>query len=249
MADILYIESKFYSSFKAVDYEVEKVVLEMQKRGIILNKKLHLYLQFAFRELFNNAVEHGNHMDETKKIIYRVWVDETHVEIEVEDCGDGFDLALMSNAHLNDEVLRHRKRGLISMLHMGFFLRRDANRVYATLPLIDERERREKRGNKMNITIEDDVAYCSSLPNISGANVDDMATFMRRRLNNGHHVSEVVMDMTNSEIIDSIGISFLIHMFKELEDKGMTMRFKGTSEELLGLFQIMRLDEVFKFEK
>lgn len=55
------------------------------------------------------------------------------------------------------------------------------------------------------------------------------------------------LDLSQSESIDSIGITFLIGVYKTLSSRGKSLELKGVSGPMMQLFKIMKLDEVFKF--
>lgn len=60
--------------------------------------------------------------------------------------------------------------------------------------------------------------------------------------------NELVLNLFDVKIIDSIGLSFIISLFKTVS--GLDRRFKivGTNQDIRQLFQIMKLDQVIEIE-
>jgi anti-sigma regulatory factor (Ser/Thr protein kinase) len=123
------------STFQEVDATVESVKecfqgLECPK----LSAKKNIIL-LALRELLNNAVKHGNHLDNHKKIMYEIGCDGRKFQLDVWDEGLGFRLP----DHRGDEsvngVLHMSSRGLFIIQKMNFQLSVTAGHVSAILDL------------------------------------------------------------------------------------------------------------------
>ena len=59
---------------------------------------------------------------------------------------------------------------------------------------------------------------------------------------------EVVIDMGKVNYIDSTGITFLIGLYKNLLRKNKKMRITGARKEIMELFTIVDLTELFQAE-
>lgn len=87
------------------------VVRECQWRGIE-DESLLSNISISVDELLNNALMHGNDLDETKKILVRMFFEHEKFTLQVEDEGEGFDYKhLLSEFSENAETLP-TKRGL-----------------------------------------------------------------------------------------------------------------------------------------
>lgn len=56
---------------------------------------------------------------------------------------------------------------------------------------------------------------------------------------------ELIVDLEQVNHIDSTGITFLIGLYKNTKSKDRRFSLVGVSEEILHLFKLMRLDEIF----
>lgn len=60
----------------------------------------------------------------------------------------------------------------------------------------------------------------------------------------GDH-KDVIVNMERVKYIDSMGITFLIGMYKQLSIKEKSLKLINVSSEIRSLFSIMKLDTVF----
>lgn len=249
MLSIIKLQSYFKSTFERADKEVEKILENIIKEGIKLDSRSKFYLQFVLRELFNNAVEHGNKMDVNKEVQYCLEISKDLFEIQVTDCGDGFQIMDIMESEKNNSVIRERNRGISTLVDMGFIINTSNSGIQAKLNLEKFFIMEERSGNKMNITIENGVANCVITTSLVTVNVKDMVEIAKKRLEGDEMYDSVVINLEASESVDSMGITFLIGMYKTITAKGKTISLSGVSEEMMNLFKIMKLDEIFAFEK
>lgn len=101
-------DKEIFSSFAEVDEVVKEALGELQKENIEGFEKAEFRINFMMREILNNAVEHGNHFDRTKKVQLTIEYINNVLFFKVVDEGKGID----KNRHgINDFVLRERNRG------------------------------------------------------------------------------------------------------------------------------------------
>jgi len=92
----------------------EKAVLDEAARcGFCENTAFAIKL--ALEEAFTNAFRHGNKCDPRKHIIVRYEVTAEHIEIEVEDEGDGFDPNQVPDPTQPEFIDRPHGRGIMLM--------------------------------------------------------------------------------------------------------------------------------------
>jgi anti-sigma B factor antagonist len=58
--------------------------------------------------------------------------------------------------------------------------------------------------------------------------------------------AKLVLNLINVEFMDSSGLTVIISMLKALKAQGGRLVLSGVSKELTSLFQLTRLDKVFK---
>ncbi len=59
---------------------------------------------------------------------------------------------------------------------------------------------------------------------------------------------ELVLDLTNTKNIDSVGITFVIGQYKQMKGDGRLFRISGASNDVKSLFKLMKLDQFFDLE-
>ena len=201
------------------------------------------------RELFNNSVEHGNKMDESKFVKYRIKLTKTVFELSVSDGGNGFHLDTIIEKERNDSIMRQRNRGLIALMDIGFLLETQNACINVSLELNKSMMMEEGEDSIMEIKIENGVAHCLVKKNLITPNIKDLVETMQKGLNEETAFNTVVIDFTVSNSIDSMGITFLVGVYKTYKEKGMTVELKGVTPAMLNLFKIMRLDKIFEIDK
>jgi anti-sigma regulatory factor (Ser/Thr protein kinase) len=124
------------STFAAVEAEVGRIIAYLQNRDCPgLNRPCNV-IDFALRELLNNAVEHGNEMNPAKKVSGRVDYSRGRLLLEVFDEGPGFTLTpkmLKIGPFLED-----RGRGLAILVRIGFRVRATRKGVRAEWKVTEE---------------------------------------------------------------------------------------------------------------
>lgn len=56
---------------------------------------------------------------------------------------------------------------------------------------------------------------------------------------------ELVLDLNHMENIDSVGVTFVINLYKTIKNDGKLFRVVGASSDVQSLFKLMRLDQFF----
>ena len=97
----------------AVKHAESAVLEEAARRGICENTAFAIKL--ALEEAFTNDFRHGNKCDPDKHIIVRYEVTSEHIEIEVEDEGDGFDPDQVPDPTQPEFIDRPHGRGIMLM--------------------------------------------------------------------------------------------------------------------------------------
>ena len=123
-------DKEFYSGFAEVDEVVHEVLEVLKKLDIQAFEKVEFRINFMLREILNNAVEHGNRFDRTKKVMLSIYYKDHTLIFKVQDEGNGVDL-LRHGIH--DFVLRERNRGYEVIKSFDFDVCLDGSIVEVTL--------------------------------------------------------------------------------------------------------------------
>ncbi|SDY22842.1 ATP-binding protein [Tindallia californiensis] len=122
---------EFYSDFCEVDKHSILVTDFVVDHNGNLSSEERFNINFALRELMNNAVEHGNLSDPQKKIICTATSEEECITLIVQDEGDGFDLFQKNFDDTKRDDLENRRRGIWLLEKLGFDVVVEKNKVIA----------------------------------------------------------------------------------------------------------------------
>jgi len=84
-----------------------------------LNAQKYHDMLVAVTEAVNNAIIHGNKLDETKPVTVDVQTDSVEVIVVVCDCGGGFDPSAIPDPRLPENILREGGRGVFLIRHLA----------------------------------------------------------------------------------------------------------------------------------
>jgi serine/threonine-protein kinase RsbW len=73
------------------------------------------YMTVALRESVVNAIRHGNHGDEQRRVTVEFLVGDRSLEVRVQDEGAGFDPAAVPNPVAQENLLKPTGRGIFFM--------------------------------------------------------------------------------------------------------------------------------------
>lgn len=134
---------KISSNYRDVHLVVLDVVELLKLKCDVTDKNLLFTINFVLREVLNNAVEHGNRFDETKKINITVDYAPPKIVFIVQDEGDGFS---MDEDHVSQDVnyvLRERNRGMQLIRDMNFDVDVEHTQVKLVLDLKNDTGRND----------------------------------------------------------------------------------------------------------
>ena len=57
--------------------------------------------------------------------------------------------------------------------------------------------------------------------------------------------SEVVLDLASAEVVDSLGITLILGLFKTCQQKKLPFRVEGASPDLMRVFKLFSLPRLF----
>lgn len=237
--------AEFQSTFEDVDIQVQEVSSVLIAQPNKPSPDLLFTVNYVLRELLNNAVEHGSKLVKEVNVKYRIIYNVEALSIDVWDKGDGFIVENSLEEINDDEALRMRKRGLSSILNMGFSLIPLEGGISAVYLLQRKNVIVESEDNSMELVIENRILKCKVNSNLISKNIKELIVGLKPYIDKTDSFDSYHMDLKEVTGIDSMGITFLIGIYKTLLAQNKAMELEGVSEPMLNLFKIMKLEEVF----
>ncbi|MBF4695398.1 STAS domain-containing protein [Fusibacter ferrireducens] len=56
----------------------------------------------------------------------------------------------------------------------------------------------------------------------------------------------LILDLGQIDNIDSVGVTFVISLFKQMKNNEKAFKVSGASEDIISLFKLMKLDQFFE---
>ncbi len=137
MVCIITYSDQFQSTFDEVEKHVEKIKHLLFNEKIQPNEKILFFIEYAIRELFNNAVEHGNKFVKQKLVHYSFNYSKDAFSIKVKDEGESISFKSDKNI-IQEDILRDRKRGFESLLDLGVKIEIEEDGVQASMTFMNE---------------------------------------------------------------------------------------------------------------
>jgi len=192
-------------------------------------------LELMAREMLANAVRHGCKDDATQSVNARLSVTPGRVELCVSDSGSGFDWRGAPTCLPDPDCETGRGLCILHCYANSVKFNDSGNAVCVTKLLpSEEEEMSEDRDGSVRIALE---------PNISAKNVQALRELFKQHLNNGAH--SMVLDFSQVESIDSVGIGLLVATHNSLTKAGGCLSLVNVSHDIYQLFTLMRLEKHF----
>lgn len=93
------------------------------------------------------------------------------------------------------------------------------------------------------------LGSCMRLILIDGLTANNISKFNAKLdalMESDVQFTEVVLDLVNIRNIDSMGVTFVIGLYKKMETQGKAFSVSGASEDIVSLFKLMKLDQFFE---
>ncbi len=91
----------------------------------------------------------------------------------------------------------------------------------------------------MNLVLERDLI---------ASNVKTLNMKLMEYIDEFEHVSEIILDMQIVSNIDSVGVTFVINLYKSVTREGKSFRVVHCSDDIKQLFKLMKLEDFFDLE-
>ncbi len=109
-------EIRFQSKIENINI-VEKLVDEVSAKQN-LSSEIYGNLLVAMVEAVNNAIIHGNKLDESKEVILNYGIEEGYFWFKVKDQGNGFDFNKLPDPTSPENIEKPHGRGIFLMSHL-----------------------------------------------------------------------------------------------------------------------------------
>lgn len=109
-------EIKFQSKIENINI-VEKLVDEISASQN-LSSEIYGNLLVAMVEAVNNAIIHGNKLDESKEVVVNYGLEDGYFWFNVKDQGPGFDFNSLPDPTLPENIEKPHGRGIFLMSHL-----------------------------------------------------------------------------------------------------------------------------------
>jgi len=100
-----------------IDSRIEELktclrVCHEMRDSLSLDCDTYFSFQTSLLEAVQNAIIHGNKMDDSKKVTINLTVDDSVIEVLIEDEGNGFDPDCIANPTCGDNLIKENGRGI-----------------------------------------------------------------------------------------------------------------------------------------
>lgn len=119
------------SNFENVDNVVLEITKKLSEVERFFPREFISMLDFVLRELLNNAVEHGNNMEEDRLVKLSLEITNEELIVDIYDEGKGYNPKKSLEKTENDDNFRVRNRGILSIYGFGFEIDADGGHTRA----------------------------------------------------------------------------------------------------------------------
>lgn len=93
------------------------------------------------------------------------------------------------------------------------------------------------------IALEGDTLRLKALDSLSATHVAAQRAFLKESLDKAGNA--VVLDLGSSELVDSLGITLIVGLYKSCKERGLAFSVEGANAETARVFTFFGLDEIF----
>ncbi len=234
---------------------VFRMVKELKARGCLPWTGSHR-AELCFDEALTNAMVHGNKLDPSRKVHVKLFADSENWGAIIEDQGDGFKPEDVPSAESDDFLFRESGRGILLMSAYLDTLRytRKGNKLCMVRHRQVEPEEAEVEAaveteaapaaamGPVNIMHDDGIDIIEILAaRVNDENVDPIREAISKLV-----TGRVLLDMTHTEYISSVGLSALVAIYKQSKLKGGRLALTGVQPAVKDILQGARLISIFR---
>lgn len=239
--------NKIESTFEAVDYEVMKLCYLIKRNYRSISDEFLFVIEFVLREVFNNAIEHGNELKPYLFLEYNIFIDQEGISLEVRDQGSTFEISKNFNFEKFEDGIQNRNRGIQTIKDLGFSIEVNGGVTLVEYTFQEREMYKFEEERLMELKYEGDVLTIILNENLIAPNIKDIVERCNEVTSEvSENIKIICIDLTNTRSIDSMGITFLIGFYKTLAMKNLKLRVTGVSDSIRNLLKVMKLDTVFE---
>lgn len=98
--------------------QIEKLI-DSQSQMLGIDDEIYGKYMLSVVECVNNAIVHGNKLSQEKKVTVCYHIDNVHIEVTVQDEGDGFDPDSLPDPTAEENIDKDCGRGIFLMRHLA----------------------------------------------------------------------------------------------------------------------------------
>jgi anti-anti-sigma factor len=230
----------------------EESLADFLRESPALDRANRFAVELLMREVLTNAVVHGCRTDPEKQVRCRLRIKSGRLLIAVEDDGEGFDWRAARARPVSFTDCSGRGSGILRIYanrvrynavgNAVALVRCLAGGVLSKKKIFFQETVEEKQ--MIVVTREDGKAIVRPAgDSIVAASIPELRSQMRAIVADG--VRDLVIDLTNVNMVDSSGIGLLISAYNSLRKLGGQLAVINASAEILELFRTMRMHQHF----
>ena len=100
-------------------------------------------------------------------------------------------------------------------------------------------------------TIDNEAIYIKMQKDLIAPNISEFKSKIMEFLEEDEEsedIDEVVINLSEINNIDSMGVTFVVGLYKSVVKDGKNFRIEGCSDDIKQLFKLMKLDEFFDID-
>lgn len=100
----------------------------------------------------------------------------------------------------------------------------------------------------MEKIVQGDAVILKLQEDLIAPNVKQFNRNVMEMLGGKEDYDELVLDLDRIENIDSVGVTFVVSLYKAASNEGRHFRVVNSNSDIIQLFKLMKLDEFFDME-
>ncbi len=99
---------------------------------------------------------------------------------------------------------------------------------------------KNKQDNLIELLLEHDL---------TANHVEEFHAEIDKFLKHEDDMAELIINLSQTKNIDSVGVTFIVSLYKQMKEEGILFRIIGASKDVKSLFKLMKLDQLFDLEE